>query len=270
MNYKIYYQGNELNRSTFTFSKNVDEGYILIFHGLFGRAKNWHSIIKKLSTLVYKYFIVLDLRNHGENKPSLKISYKLMVNDVYKFIKIKGIKNFSIIGHSMGGKLGMLFTLEYPKLVNQLFVVDIAPVTYPFEENEIVDHLIKIDINKCKNRNDADKMLSEHIEDKNLRFFLLQNLELIYGKYSWSLNLKTIKLGMPDLRSFPIIDDVKHSSINTICIYGENSNYLSEIYKNKFRQLFTNLEFKKVDNAGHWLHFENSEEFIEIICKNLI
>ena len=39
-----------------------------IFHGLFGRAKNWHSIALKLSAIVDGLFIVFDLRNHGENE----------------------------------------------------------------------------------------------------------------------------------------------------------------------------------------------------------
>ena len=59
-----------------------------------------------------------------------------MVNDVYEFIKKKNIKKFSIIGHSMGGKLGMLFTLLYPQFVKQLFVVDIAPVDYYYYKNK--------------------------------------------------------------------------------------------------------------------------------------
>ena len=99
-----------------------------------------------------------------------------MVNDVYEFIKKKNIKKFSIIGHSMGGKLGMLFTLLYPQFVKQLFVVDIAPVDYPREEIEVVDHLLKIDVKNCKSRKDVDEKLSNYINDKELRSFLLQNL----------------------------------------------------------------------------------------------
>ena len=52
MNYKIYYEGDELNRGVFCFSKYVVKKYILVFHGLLGRGKNWHSIIKRLSSLV--------------------------------------------------------------------------------------------------------------------------------------------------------------------------------------------------------------------------
>ena len=138
MKFKVYKNEKQLKNEEFYLN---DQKLILIFHGLFGRAKNWHSIALRISSIFDCTIIVFDLRNHGENEPSTEISYPIMVNDVYEFIKEKDINEFSIIGHSMGGKLGMLFTLLYPQLVKQLFVLDIAPVDYPRDEVEIVDQL---------------------------------------------------------------------------------------------------------------------------------
>ena len=160
MRFKVYKNEKQLRNEEFYFN---DQKIILIFHGLFGRAKNWHSIALRISSIFDGTIIVFDLRNHGENVPSTEISYSIMVNDVYEFIKEKNINKFSIIGHSMGGKLGMLFTLLYPQFVKQLFVVDIAPVDYPREEIEVVDHLLKIDVKNCKSRNEVDSKLSNYI-----------------------------------------------------------------------------------------------------------
>ena len=267
MKFKVYKNEKQLRNEEPYFN---DQKIIFIFHGLFGRAKNWHSIALRISSIFDGTTIVFDLRNHGENEPSTEISYSIMVNDVYEFIKKKNINKFSIIGHSMGGKLGMLFTLLYPQFVKQLFVVDIAPVDYPREDIEIVDHLLKIDVKKCKSRKDVDIQLSNFINDKDLRSFLLQNLNFNNGLYSWSLDLNTIKIGMKYLRGFPIdlISSVSH--IDTVCIFGENSPYINKKFKDKFKTLFTNLKFFKIEDAGHWLHVEKPQEFIEIISKKLI
>ena len=267
MKFKVYKNEKQLRNEEFYFN---DQKIILIFHGLFGRAKNWHSIALRISSIFDGTIIVFDLRNHGENFPSTEISYSIMVNDVYEFIKEKNINKFSIIGHSMGGKLGMLFTLLYPQFVKQLFVVDIAPVDYPREEVEIVDHLLKIDVKNCKSRKDVDEKLSNYINDKELRSFLLQNLNFNNGIYSWSLDLNTIKMGMKYLRGFPIELISSISYIETLCIFGENSPYINKKYKDKFKTLFTNLQFFKIENAGHWLHVEKPQEFIKIISKKLI
>ena len=267
MKFKVYKNGSCLKNEEFYFN---DQKLIFIFHGLFGRAKNWHSIALKISSIFDGNLIVFDLRNHGENEPSTEISYLLMVNDVQEFINKKKINKFSIIGHSMGGKLGMLFTLLYPEFVQQLFVVDIAPVDYPREEIEIVDHLLRIDVKNCKSRNDVDIKLSNYINDKKLRSFLLQNINFNNGTYAWSLDLNTIKMGMKDLRGFPSNIISNTCQIDTICIFGGNSPYVKEIYKNKFKTLFTNLSFFKIEDAGHWLHAEKPKEFIQIISKKLI
>ncbi len=267
MKFKVYKNEKQLKKEEFSFN---DQKMIFIFHGLFGRAKNWHSIALRISSIVDGTIIVFDLRNHGENEPSNEISYSIMVNDVYEFIMKKNINKFSIIGHSMGGKLGMLFTLLYPQFIKQLFVVDIAPVDYPREKIEVVDHLLKIDVTNCKSRKDVDVKLSNYINNKELRSFLLQNLNFNNGKYSWSLDLNTIKMGMKDLRGFPInlISNISH--IETLCIFGENSPYINKKYKDNFKNLFTNLKFFKIENAGHWLHIEKPQEFIKIMSKKLI
>ena len=267
MKFKVYKNEKQLRNEEFYFN---DQKIILIFHGLFGRAKNWHSIALRISSIFDGTIIVFDLRNHGENEPSTEISYSIMVNDVYEFIKDKDINKFSIIGHSMGGKLGMLFTLLYPQLVKQLFVVDIAPVDYPRDEVEIVDYLLKIDVKNCKSRKDVDVKLSNYINGKELRSFLLQNLNFNNGTYSWSLDLNSIKMGMKYLRGFPVdlISNVSH--IDTVCIFGEKSPYINKKYKDKFKTLFTNLKFFKIEDAGHWLHVDKPKELINIISKKLI
>ena len=267
MKFKIYKNGSQLSDKELYFN---DQKTVFIFHGLFGRAKNWHSIALRISSINMGLFVVFDLRNHGENEQSSEISYSLMVKDVYEFIQRKNISKISIIGHSMGGKLGMLFSLLYPKFVKQLFVVDIAPVEYPREEIEIVDYLLKIDIKNCKSRNEIDTELSKYINDKELRSFLLQNLNFNNGIYSWSLDLNTIKMGMKYLRGFPIELISNISYIETLCIFGENSSYINKKYKDKFKTLFTNLQFFKIEDAGHWLHVEKPQEFIKIISKKLI
>ncbi|MDC3064046.1 alpha/beta fold hydrolase, partial [Alphaproteobacteria bacterium] len=249
MKFKVYKNKKQFKNEELYFN---DQNIIFIFHGLFGRAKNWHSIALRISSIFDGTIIVFDLRNHGENEPSTEISYSIMVNDVYEFIKEKNINKFSIIGHSMGGKLGMLFTLLYPQFVKQLFVVDIAPVDYPREEVEIVDHLLKIDVKNCNSRKDVDVKLSNYINDKELRSFLLQNLNFNNGIYCWSLDLITIKMGMKYLRAFPIELISNISYIETFCIFGENSPYMNKKYKDKFKTLFTNLQFFKIKDAGHW------------------
>ena len=65
------------------------------------------------------------MRNHGESFWDRDHGYEGMAEDLKAIVEsING--GINIIGHSMGGKAAMLLALEYPDLVSNLIVVDIA------------------------------------------------------------------------------------------------------------------------------------------------
>tara|TARA_B100000579_G_C22798254_1_gene838314 strand:- start:9 stop:827 length:819 start_codon:yes stop_codon:yes gene_type:complete len=270
LNCNIFYSGSLIDFDYFKkISNKAEIKVFFILHGLFGRAKNWQSVTKELSLRLPYYFFTIDQRNHGQNPPSSKINYELMVNDIYKFYKSLDIKELSLLGHSMGGKVSMMFALKYPIIINNLIIVDIAPVRYFSKDEENIDYLLQMDITKFKTRLEADEELSKNIKDKNLRLFLLQNLVYTNLGYRWSLNLKTIKNNIDELRSFSN-EEMKSFQKQVLCIYGEKSNYLTQKNIEVFKTYFPFAKFSLIEEAGHWLHSEKPERFIKEICKYLI
>ena len=164
----------------------------------------------------------------------------------------------------MGGKLAMLITLLKPKYINKLIIADIAPINYINDNENIIDALLNLDLTLVRNRNHADELLSNEIEQKFLRSFLLQNIKLSDGKYKWSINLTSIKNSMNNLRSFPKIDKNNKVDIKSLCIYGQKSDYVNKDHFQIFKNYFSNILFHKIKNAGHFLHIENPDEFYEV------
>ena len=71
----------------------------------------------------------------------------------------------------------MFLALQNPHLVDQLIVVDIAPVNYNSDDQlKVINALSTINIKQIKTRSEADNLLSDNILDPLLRGFLLQNL----------------------------------------------------------------------------------------------
>ena len=113
LNYSIFYRQQIIDENKFEdllTNQKIKVYYIL--HGLFGRGKNWYSVAKLISKNCEHIFLTLDLRNHGENIPANEISYDLMVSDLFELTKQLNLKTISLIGHSMGGKVSMLFALK--------------------------------------------------------------------------------------------------------------------------------------------------------------
>ena len=64
--------------------------------------------------------------------------YPEMAEDIATLAKSLGHDSISILGHSMGGKTAMVLSLVNPSLVERLIVVDIAPVQYPSNHDELI------------------------------------------------------------------------------------------------------------------------------------
>ena len=120
INFQIYKNGQQL-----AFEKNNvnfnDKNFqtLFIFHGLYGRGKNWQTLSKKLTKKENQIVVTVDLRNHGGNKFEEDISYILMKNDIISLFNYLSVEKTNLLGHSMGGKLAMIITLLESKYVNK-------------------------------------------------------------------------------------------------------------------------------------------------------
>ena len=270
INFQIYKNGQQIafERQNDYFSNQMFNT-LFIFHGLYGRGKNWQTFSKKFTKKENYIVVTVDLRNHGGNNFEEEISYILMMNDIIRLFNYLGIDNTNLLGHSMGGKLAMVIALLEPKYVNKVIIADISPIDYDNNDDQIINSLLNINLNLVRNRNEADELLSNYIEEKFLRSFLLQNLELVDGKYKWSINLTAIKRSLNELRKFPTIKHINKFDKEVLCIYGGNSEYVKVSHFKIFKKFFSNIFFHEIKNANHFLHIENPLEFYEASDKFL-
>src|SRR5438105_4019544 len=99
---------------------------LAIMHGLFGSGRNWASIAQRLAA--HHRVITLDLRNHGASPWADTMDYVAMAEDVRAMLRSRGYDRYTLLGHSMGGKVAMVAALQYSAEVERHVVVDIAPV----------------------------------------------------------------------------------------------------------------------------------------------
>ena len=161
INFQIYKNGQQIefqkNKANFN-DKNFQT--LFIFHGLYGRGKNWQTFSKKLSREKNQIVVTVDLRNHGGNDFEEDISYILMKNDIVSLFNYLGIAKANLLGHSMGGKLAMIITLLEPQYVNKVIIADIAPIDYDNDDNLIINSLLDMNLDLIKSRGEADVILS--------------------------------------------------------------------------------------------------------------
>ena len=84
---------------------------LMIVHGLFGSARNWNVIAKRMSET--RRVIAPDMRNHGNSFHAGSHSYEDMASDLSEVITAHG-GTVDLVGHSMGGKASMVLALSEP------------------------------------------------------------------------------------------------------------------------------------------------------------
>lgn len=255
----LYYQvyPDDLNISDFT----GDDIPIIIIPGLFGSTANWRAVAKRLGDS--HKVIVVDQRNHGRSPHADSQTYANMVQDLRGFCDHHNLDKIVLCGHSMGGKVAMLFALEYPRMVSKLAILDIAPITYSHSHAPHIRSLMELDLSSLKSRSDADRQLRESIPDLGTRMFLLQSLAGSPGQYQWKLNLPVLLEYMQEMTAFPEVSG--SSEVAALFLAGNLSEYLGDQHHAKIFDLFSNSQFISIPDAGHWLHAEQPARVIDII-----
>ncbi len=240
---------------------------VLFCHGLFGQGKNWTAIAKGL-TDEHRVTLV-DMPNHGRS-PWTEHLDLVQAADLVAAL-IDPADPVALVGHSMGGKIAMLLALRHPELVERLAVVDISPVSYA-SGSEFAGYIAgmqALDLAALGSRGDASDALMEAVPHPTVRGFLLQNLRREGDGWRWMPNLALLGDELDEVTSWPELTGVAPYDGPVVWIAGERSAYITDEYAPAMDALFPRNRRVTVKKAGHWVHSEQPEVFVEIMKRFL-
>jgi pimeloyl-ACP methyl ester carboxylesterase len=240
---------------------------LLILHGFLGQSDNWKTIVNQLD----KSFEVhaIDLRNHGRSFHADDFSYAVMVEDLINYFNHFQLKEAIVLGHSMGGKVAMQLACEHTHLVKKLIVADIGPKYYPLHHQQILAGLQAIDFSTQPTRSEAESTLALYITDFGVRQFLLKNLFWkTPGQLDFRFHLKALVNNIEEIGL--ALPDHLHFEKETLFLRGANSNYILDDDWVGIQRQFPKANLETIPNAGHWLHAEQPQIFLEKLNQFLI
>ena len=236
---------------------------LVILHGLFGLGDNWATLARQFS----QHFTVYmpDQRNHGRSPNTDDFSYEILVADIHNFV----VENLSsspihLIGHSMGGKVAMLFAQKYPNLIEKLVVVDM-PMRH-IAVNEQLKYLTileKIDLNVAT-RAEVEAKMAIEISDFGIRQFLLKNLFRNQDDvFEWRINIPVLLKILPTLKTS--VQPQHTFGKPTLFVRGANSNYITAADYTPIAQTFLLVSIVTIEGAGHWVHADKPKQLFDQI-----
>jgi len=240
---------------------------LIIIHGFMGMGDNWKTLGGQYAAAGFQVH-ALDMRNHGKSLHSEDFTYESMVNDVVEYINGNNLGKVDLIGHSMGGKIGMFFAVLHPELIDKLVVADIAPKYYrPHHQTELAA-LNAVNFSTKPTRAEVEATMAQHIKDPGTIQFLTKNL---YWKEPGQLDFR-FNLEVFNSQIDNIGEALPESSIfngPTLFLRGDKSKYIKDEDLTDIEAHFPAYKIKTITNSGHWVHAENPKEFLEYTLEFL-
>jgi esterase len=240
---------------------------LIILHGFLGMSDNWKTLAIQYASKGFEVHAI-DLRNHGRSFHSWDFSYEIMAQDIFEYCQVNKLSSIDLIGHSMGGKVAMLFATKYPEMVNKLIIADIGPKFYPPHHQTILAGLNAVDFSKKPTRNQVDEIVKNYIPDFGTRQFLLKSLYWqTPEQLAFRFNLEVFNKKIDEIGK--ALPSINHFQKPTLFIRGGNSNYILDEDLDEIKQHFPLAFLETIPNVGHWLHAENPQMFFELTLKFL-
>ena len=249
-------------------SQNKD---LLIFiHGTGAHKKWWYPIAPQF--INYSNVIAIDLPGMGDSGFREKYSIKDFGQCVISIIekeKIKlGIKNISIVGHSLGGQVAGYVASEEKELVSNLIMIDtfIRPPDWDPSQNE-----------------GGPLRMIKYYPDKATilkRFRLLPQQECFnkwFVRYIAEHSVKETEKGWRwkfDDSMFNSLERLFGYKFSFSCpalfIYGADSLLMSGNILDNIKKTYSDImDFNKVDGAAHHVPLDKPLEIVDIIKRRL-
>jgi len=238
---------------------------LIFLHGMLG--SHWHFTGMADHVPFQSHFNVLlvDLRNHGASFHSEDNTIASHANDILNIIKHENIQHPHLIGHSFGAKVSLQLSLQEPKLIQSLAMLDMSP--YPLPDHvtkwvfSMVNGLNAINLNADLSTIEAEALKLAGGNKEYLEFLLSNLIKDPSGHYKWKVNMQAIANSSENFQNhvfpnnkfggpFVEIAGAKSLFVNQTDFSGF-SNYLSHVDPK------TDIHFL---DCGHAVHFEKLNE----------
>ena len=260
---------------------NPDAPPMILIHGGRDHCRNWDWVAEEFRN---EYHIIApDLRGHGDSQWMEGGSYMQLdyVYDIAQLLQQKDMIPVTIIGHSLGGAISLLYTSIYPDNVKRVVSIEgMGPS--PSMQAKLLSKPIggRIrdwmgELRKLSGRmarryptlEDAFQRMRDenpHLSEAQARHLTIhgsnQNED---GTYSWKFdNYVRIfsQSGLPAEVVRELFGDIK---CPTLLVRGVESWASDPVADGRTKSFNCPIEVEAFEKAGHWVHHDQLEGFIQ-------
>jgi pimeloyl-ACP methyl ester carboxylesterase len=117
---------------------------VVLVHGYQASARVWHEVQRALPADRYRTIAVNNRGAGGSDAPPLESDFTIakFAADLHELVLQLGLRDFTLVGHSMGGVTAMQFAVDHPSLPKALVLLDPAGPDGPAMSDEQLERLL--------------------------------------------------------------------------------------------------------------------------------
>ncbi|TYR80568.1 alpha/beta hydrolase [Priestia megaterium] len=262
----------QVDYQTKLFIEDIGKGQPVLF--IHGWPVNHKMYEYQFNTLPSKGIrcIALDLRGFGKSdRPFKGYSYNSMADDIRMVVERLQLKNFILIGFSMGGAISIRYMSRHLGYqVKKLILLGTAAPSFtqrsnfPYglsveEVNSIIESAYK----------DRPKMLKDFGEK-----FFVSNISEQFSEWFYSLGLEasghgTIKTAK-SLRDEDLRTDLSQIFVDTYILHGKKDQVCPFVLGTLLNKYIASSVLISFENSGHGLFYDERQKFNEILARLLV
>jgi len=238
--------------------KYVDEGQgpvLMLLHGLFGALSNWESVVNHYS----KHFRVIIPMLPIYEMPIKEAGLQGLTEFTERFVEMKKLDSMIIMGNSLGGHVGILYTLANPAKVSKLVLTGSSGLfentmggSYPRRGS--YDYIREKVAYTFYDPTVASKELVDEVFETTRSIPKCMRIVAIAKsaqRNNLALELQKIK-------------------VPTLLVWGLNDTITPPMVGHEFNRLIPNSELKFIDKCCHAPMMEHSEKFNQLVEEFLL
>lgn len=233
--------------------KYVDEGSgetLILLHGLFGALSNFSGLIEHFRAthrVIVPLLPLFDLN-------ILETTVGGLSRHLTKFVEAMSFEKFHLLGNSLGGHVGLVYTLKHQPLVKSIILTGSSGLfengmgeTYP-KRNDREFIRKKTELTFYDPKVATKELVDEVFDIVNNRLKAVKIIALAKSAIRHNLG-----------------DELKDIKVPACLIWGKNDTITPPMVAEEFHSLLPNSELHWIDKCGHAPMMEVPDEFNRIL-----
>lgn len=249
---------------------NHDRPVIVLMHGSRLHAQVWNDFARRMHDRYH--IIALDQRGHGDSGWSAGDSYQYetLYGDLRAVVESRGLKRFTLIGHSLGGMVSIHYANRHPETLERLVLVDIAAGLPPAPPDADFSRIAEVpsprEFGSHEEATDylaaIMKLSPRRMVEESVQFGMRQSKS---GRYTWKYDPALAHMRRSRDPAIDYWRMVEKIPTTTLLQYGSHSKVVTPEIAQRMADAMPRCDIERIEQAGHALFTDQPEAFADSV-----